>query len=58
MRLAEHRLLETSWETVEPGRPPRHLYKLTSDGLRYAREQVAVTSRQRVGGAVLSGVKA
>ena len=41
MRLAEHRLLETSWETAEAGRPPRHLYKLTRDGLRYAREQVA-----------------
>jgi DNA-binding PadR family transcriptional regulator len=58
MRLAEHRLLETSWETAEPGRPPRHLYKLTSDGLRYAREQVAVPARRRVGRAVLSGVKA
>jgi DNA-binding PadR family transcriptional regulator len=41
MRLAEHRLLETSWEKVEEGRPPRHLYRLTSDGLRYAREQAA-----------------
>jgi len=58
MRLAEHRLLETSWETVEPGRPPRHLYKLTADGLRHAREHAAVPARQRVGRAVLSGVKA
>jgi PadR family transcriptional regulator len=41
IRLAERRLLETSWETVEAGRPPRHLYRLTSDGLRYARQQVA-----------------
>ncbi|HEY1744626.1 MAG TPA: PadR family transcriptional regulator [Granulicella sp.] len=41
MRLAEHRLLETSWETVEAGRPPRHLYMLTREGLHYAREQVA-----------------
>ena len=39
MRLAEHRLLETSWETVETGRPPRHMYKLTRDGMRYARTQ-------------------
>lgn len=44
MRLAEHRLLETSWETAEEGRPPRHLYKLTRDGLRYAREQVSTAS--------------
>ena len=34
MRLAERGLLETSWETVEAGRPPRHLYKLTGEGLR------------------------
>jgi PadR family transcriptional regulator, regulatory protein PadR len=47
MRLAEHRLLETSWETVAVGRPPRHMYKLTKDGLRYARAQTAV---ERVGG--------
>lgn len=58
MRLAEHRLLDTSWETAEPGRPPRHLYKLTNDGLRYAREQTAVPARERVGRAALSGVKA
>jgi PadR family transcriptional regulator PadR len=42
MRLAEHRLLQTSWQTAETGRPPRHMYKLTRDGLRYARAQVAV----------------
>ena len=46
MRLAEHRLLETSWETAETGRPPRHMYKLTRDGLRYARTQV---SKEQVG---------
>ena len=55
MRLAEHGLLETSWETVEAGRPPRHLYKLTGDGLRYAREH-AMASTQLVGEPVLSGV--
>jgi PadR family transcriptional regulator, regulatory protein PadR len=57
MRLAEHRLLETSWETTEAGRPPRHMYKLTPDGLRYAREQVAAT-QQVAGVRVLSEVKA
>lgn len=41
MRLAERGLLETAWETTEAGRPPRHMYKLTSDGLRYARTQIA-----------------
>jgi PadR family transcriptional regulator, regulatory protein PadR len=40
MRLADHGLLETSWEMAETGRPPRHLYRLTKVGLRYAREQI------------------
>ncbi len=40
MRLANNGLLQTRWETTETGRPPRHLYKLTDDGLRYAREQI------------------
>lgn len=37
MRLAEHALLETRWEDPEPGKPPRHLYRLTAEGLRHAR---------------------
>src|SRR5271163_2257657 len=40
MRLAEYQLLETSWEASTEGKPPRHLYKLTQDGLRYALEQL------------------
>src|ERR1035438_4860112 len=40
MRLANNGLLETSWEMAETGKPPRHLYKLTKNGLRYAREQI------------------
>jgi DNA-binding PadR family transcriptional regulator len=43
MRLADRGLLETSWEPAEPGKPPRHLYKLTGDGVRFAREQVSST---------------
>jgi DNA-binding PadR family transcriptional regulator len=39
MRLAEHGILATRWEQTEPGKPPRHMYRLTADGLRYAREQ-------------------
>jgi DNA-binding PadR family transcriptional regulator len=45
MRLAGHRLLETRWETPEPGKPPRHMYKLTASGLRFARRQVSSTSK-------------
>jgi PadR family transcriptional regulator PadR len=41
MRLADLALLETRWEEAEPGRPARHMYRLTAEGLRYAREQVA-----------------
>jgi PadR family transcriptional regulator PadR len=41
MRLADHKLLETCWETTEAGKPPRHMYRLTRDGLRSAREQVS-----------------
>jgi len=40
MRLADRKLLETSWEPTEPGKPPRHLYRLTVSGLRFAREHV------------------
>ena len=37
MRLAERNLLETQWEESEPGKPPRHMYRFTPDGLRFAR---------------------
>jgi PadR family transcriptional regulator, regulatory protein PadR len=40
MRLAEQKLLETRWEAAEAGKPPRHMYKLTIGGLRYAREHI------------------
>jgi PadR family transcriptional regulator PadR len=37
MRLADRGLLETTWETdAPPGRPPRHLYRLTGPGLDLA----------------------
>jgi PadR family transcriptional regulator PadR len=49
MRLAEHRMLETNWDATEEGKPPRHMYKLTSDGLRYAKEQV-VAARKAASG--------
>jgi PadR family transcriptional regulator PadR len=45
MRLAEYALLETRWEDAEPGKPPRHMYRLSADGLRYAREQVVAPSK-------------
>jgi DNA-binding PadR family transcriptional regulator len=37
MRLASRELLETSWEAEPvPGRPARHLYRLTAAGQEYA----------------------
>jgi PadR family transcriptional regulator len=57
MRLAERKLLETSWETAEIGKPPRHLYRLTPDGLRFAREHSALVSAGRPQRAALSGAK-
>jgi len=37
MRLSDRGLLEADWETDRvPGRPPRHLYRLSGAGLAYA----------------------
>jgi PadR family transcriptional regulator, regulatory protein PadR len=32
VRLAERGFLETAWEHLLPGRPPRHLYRLSTEG--------------------------
>lgn len=44
-RLCERGLLEAKWEASEqPGRPPRHLYRLTTKGVAYASEEVAASA--------------
>jgi PadR family transcriptional regulator, regulatory protein PadR len=44
MRLADRGLLETAWEPAPPpGRPPRHLYRLTGPG-RAAATELAATA--------------
>jgi DNA-binding PadR family transcriptional regulator len=49
LRLSEQGLLEAQWrEAEEPGKPPRHVYRLTRAGLAFAREQ-AVPLRKRAG---------
>ena len=58
MRLADHRMLKTNWETAEEGKPPRHMYKLTTEGLGYAREQVAAMSEDAAGKQAWSEVPA
>lgn len=47
MRLEKLRWLETKWEDPNDlGRPPRHLYRLTSDARAWAREELS-NARQR-----------
>jgi len=70
VRLADRGLLEATWEASPPqGRPPRHLYRLTSDGQELAASAVpapvpdipapdtpaAKTRRQRLGQPRLDG---
>ena len=60
IRLADRGLLESCWEDEQPaGRPRRHLYRLTSEGLARGREvlieapalaRTATTRRRTVGG--------
>jgi PadR family transcriptional regulator, regulatory protein PadR len=43
MRLSDRGFLEHKWqETPEPGRPPRHVYRLTAQGAAYARQQFEI----------------
>jgi PadR family transcriptional regulator, regulatory protein PadR len=51
VRLCDRELLEAAWETdPPPGRPPRHLYRLTSGGCEYAavHAAAAVPTRGRL----------
>lgn len=46
VRLSERGLLESKWEPApEPGRPPRHLYRLTMKGSVYAKSEIADDER-------------
>jgi PadR family transcriptional regulator, regulatory protein PadR len=43
VRLSDRELLESRWEDdPPPGRPPRHLYRLTMQGAEYATQHIAV----------------
>ena len=46
MRLTDRGWLMTRWEESEPGRPARHMYRLSAEGARAAREMVTA-GRQR-----------
>jgi DNA-binding PadR family transcriptional regulator len=41
MRLEKHKLLEARWVTTSEGVPPRHTYRLTPDGLEWAKDKLA-----------------
>lgn len=46
IRLESQGYLIAEWQAAEPGRPPRHAYRLTTEGLRYAAQsQQAAPSR-------------
>jgi len=48
IRLADRRLIEARWEDEQPaGRPRRHLYRLTADGLATARAALAGAAPKR-----------
>jgi PadR family transcriptional regulator, regulatory protein PadR len=57
IRLADGGVLETSWESGPPGRPPRHLYRLSPTGREYvatldvARPERSVRRRLGLSGA-------
>ncbi|MGA2217552.1 MAG: PadR family transcriptional regulator [Terracidiphilus sp.] len=57
IRMAERKLLETQWETVEVGRPPRHMYRFTPEGLRFARANAGSKSRGGLGQVALGLVE-
>jgi PadR family transcriptional regulator PadR len=45
MRLADRGVVEACWEAEQPaGRPRRHLYRLTADGLTQAQAAVRATA--------------
>ena len=50
MRLSDLGLLDSCWKDAErPGRPPRHIYRLTATGLALAREQAEVSVESESG---------
>jgi DNA-binding PadR family transcriptional regulator len=49
IRLCERGLLEAVWEIERaPGRPPRHLYRLTGDGVKAAARLTETVSATNV----------
>lgn len=52
-RLHEQGFLKAEWESAPPGgRPPRHLYTLTDEGVRLAQERLNSSPLTRLKGAL------
>ena len=47
MRLAEQQLVEASWESAQGGKPARHVYRLTPEGLRLALDAHCASSPRK-----------
>jgi PadR family transcriptional regulator PadR len=59
MRLSTQQLLDTGWEASdEPGRPPRHTYRLTADGIALAQERLTAAAQKQRGRAAFIPRKA
>ena len=58
IRLADRGLVEACWqEEPQPGRPRRHLYRLTADGLASATEALNARARQQPAGRAATGAR-
>ncbi|HEX9138155.1 MAG TPA: PadR family transcriptional regulator [Steroidobacteraceae bacterium] len=54
MRLSDRGLLDSRWQPAkQPGRPPRHVYRLTASGATFAREALGQVAD--LGGRGLAG---
>lgn len=50
IRLSDLGFLDSRWNDAErPGRPPRHVYRLTANGMAMAREHMQVLANSRSG---------
>jgi PadR family transcriptional regulator PadR len=47
MRLADRGLLESAWQSTVPGKPPRHVYRLTATGVSEVARLPSAASRGR-----------
>jgi PadR family transcriptional regulator, regulatory protein PadR len=48
MRLCDRKLFESKWQpSPSPGRPPRHMYRLTASGAVFAKEQMADSRKSK-----------